>query len=60
MLDEDGVHGIEAGMPAVSKEDKDANEAFANEGLNAMIFCFPRCRYQKSFSFFASFRKLEN
>lgn len=43
MLDEVGVHRIEAGMPAVSKEDKDAVKTIAREGLNAKIFCFARC-----------------
>jgi len=42
-LDEVGVHRIEAGMPAVSKEDKEAVKAIAREGLNAKIFCFSRC-----------------
>lgn len=43
MLDELGVHRIEAGMPAVSAEDKEAVKAIAHEGLNAEIFCFSRC-----------------
>jgi isopropylmalate/homocitrate/citramalate synthase len=43
MLDEVGVHRIEAGMPAVSREDKEAVKAVAHEGLNAKIFCFARC-----------------
>jgi len=43
MLDEVGVHRIEVGMPAVSREDKDAVKAIAHEGLNAKIFCFARC-----------------
>lgn len=43
MLDELGVHRIEAGMPAVSQEDKEAVKAIANEGLNAKVFCFARC-----------------
>lgn len=42
-LDEMGVHRIEAGMPAVSKEDKEAIKTIAHEGLNAKIFCFARC-----------------
>jgi isopropylmalate/homocitrate/citramalate synthase len=46
MLDEVGVHRIEAGMPAVSKEDREAVKAIANEGLNAKIFCFARCMKQ--------------
>lgn len=43
MLDEVGVHRIEAGMPAVSKEDREAVKAIARMGLNAEIFCFARC-----------------
>lgn len=43
MLDEVGVHRIEAGMPAVSREDKEAIKTIAHEGLNAKIFCFARC-----------------
>jgi methanogen homocitrate synthase len=39
-LDEVGVHRIEVGMPAVSREDKEAVKAIAHEGLNAKIFCF--------------------
>jgi isopropylmalate/homocitrate/citramalate synthase len=46
MLDELGVHRIEAGMPAVSREDKEAVKAIAHEGLNAEIFCFARCMKQ--------------
>lgn len=42
-LDEVGVHRIEAGMPAVSREDKEAIKAIARDGLNAKIFCFCRC-----------------
>jgi len=43
MLDEVGVHRIEAGMPAVSTEDKETVKAVAHEGLNAKVFCFARC-----------------
>jgi len=43
MLDELGVHRIEAGMPAVSRDDKEAVKMIAHEGLNAKIFCFSRC-----------------
>jgi isopropylmalate/homocitrate/citramalate synthase len=43
LLDEIGVHRIEAGMPAVSREDKEAVKAISREGLNAKIFCFSRC-----------------
>lgn len=42
-LDEAGVSRIEAGMPAVSKEEKEAVKAIANEGLKAKIFTFARC-----------------
>lgn len=42
-LDEAGVSRIEAGMPIVSKEDKAAVKAIANEGLSAKIFAFSRC-----------------
>ncbi|MCL1995860.1 MAG: pyruvate carboxyltransferase [Defluviitaleaceae bacterium] len=41
-LDEVGVHRIEAGTPAVSKEDADAVKEIANLGLNADIYCFVR------------------
>jgi isopropylmalate/homocitrate/citramalate synthase len=43
LLDEVGIHRIELGMPAVSKEDKEAVKAIAHEGLNAKVFCFARC-----------------
>lgn len=43
MLDEVGVRRIEAGMPAVSKEDAEAVKAIAHEGLNARVFSFARC-----------------
>jgi len=43
MLDEVGVQRIEAGMPAVSREDKEAVKAIAHEGLEAKVFCFARC-----------------
>ena len=43
LLDELGVGRIEAGMPAVSKADKEAVKAIAHEDLNAKIFCFSRC-----------------
>lgn len=42
-LDELGVHRIEAGMPAVSREDREALKAIVHEDLNAKIFCFSRC-----------------
>jgi len=43
-LDEVGIHRIEAGMPAVSKDDFDAVKEIANLGLNAKIFAFCRAR----------------
>jgi len=46
MLDEVGIRRIEAGMPAVSREDKEAVKAIAHEGLNAKVFCFARCTKQ--------------
>ena len=42
-LDEVGVSRIEAGMPIISKEDKSAVKAIANEGLSAKIYAFSRC-----------------
>lgn len=42
-LDEVGVHRIEAGMPAISRDDMEAVKAIVKEGLNAKIFCFSRC-----------------
>ncbi|MGA2239887.1 MAG: pyruvate carboxyltransferase [Candidatus Bathyarchaeia archaeon] len=42
-LDEAGVDRIEAGMPAVSKEDAEAVKAIANDGLNSKVFAFARC-----------------
>ncbi|MEM0216163.1 MAG: pyruvate carboxyltransferase [Candidatus Bathyarchaeia archaeon] len=43
LLDEAGVQRIEAGMPAVSKEEMEAVKAIASDGLNAKIFAFTRC-----------------
>lgn len=43
LLDEVGVDRIEAGMPAVSNEDKEAVKAIAHSGLHAKIFSFARC-----------------
>jgi isopropylmalate/homocitrate/citramalate synthase len=43
MLDEAGVPRIEAGMPAVSRQEMEAVKAIAHEGLNAKIFSFARC-----------------
>src|SRR3984893_5507921 len=42
-LDAMGVHRIEAGMPAVSEQDKAAIQDIAALGLNADIFGFGRC-----------------
>ena len=42
-LSEAGVQRIEAGMPAVSKEDAEAVKAIAHEGLDSKIFSFARC-----------------
>jgi isopropylmalate/homocitrate/citramalate synthase len=42
-LDALGVHRIEAGMPAVSEQDKAAIQDIAALGLNAEIFGFARC-----------------
>src|SRR5581483_4535524 len=42
-LDALGVHRIEAGMPAVSEQDKAAISDIANLGLKAEIFAFGRC-----------------
>lgn len=43
LLDEAGVQRIEAGMPAVSKQEMEAVKAIARDGLNAKIFAFARC-----------------
>jgi isopropylmalate/homocitrate/citramalate synthase len=42
-LDALGVHRIEAGMPAVSEQDKAAIQDIANLGLKSEIFAFGRC-----------------
>src|SRR6266513_3415608 len=42
-LDAMGIHRIEAGMPAVSEQDKAAISDIAALGLNAEIFAFARC-----------------
>lgn len=42
-LDEVGIHRIEAGMPAVSKQDEMAIKDIASLGLKAEIFAFSRC-----------------
>jgi len=43
LLDDAGVQRIEAGMPAVSREDAEAVKAIAHEGLSAKVFSFARC-----------------
>lgn len=43
LLDEVGVHRIEAGMPSVSDEDMKAIKAISKENLNAKVFSFARC-----------------
>src|SRR5881392_3102438 len=42
-LDALGVHRIEAGMPAVSDQDKGAIQDIAALGLKAEVFAFARC-----------------
>jgi len=42
-LSEAGVDRIEAGMPAVSKEDAEAVKAIAHDGLDSKVFAFARC-----------------
>ncbi len=42
MLDEVGVHRIEAGMPVVSQEDFDAVKEIAHLGLKSKVFAFSR------------------
>jgi len=42
-LDGIGIHRIEAGMPAVSEQDKAAIQDIAALGLKAEIFAFSRC-----------------
>src|SRR5690348_11737611 len=42
-LDALGVHRIEAGMPAVSGQDKAAIQEIASLGLKSEIFAFARC-----------------
>lgn len=43
LLDEAGVHRIEAGLPASSPEDKEAVRRIVNAGLNADVYAFSRC-----------------
>src|SRR5512136_2312455 len=45
-LDAMGIHRIEAGMPAVSPQDKAAISEIASLGLKAEIFSFSRCLIQ--------------
>src|SRR5580658_9066292 len=42
-LDALGVHRIEAGMPAVSEQDRAAIQDIASLGLKAEVFAFGRC-----------------
>jgi len=42
-LDEVGMHRIEAGMPAVSRDDYEAIEEMLHCNLKTDIFCFARC-----------------
>src|SRR4026209_51000 len=42
-LDALGIHRTEAGMPAVSPQDKAAIQDIAALGLNAEVFAFARC-----------------
>lgn len=42
-LDEVGVHRIEAGMPAVSRDDCEAIGEMLRRNLKADLFCFARC-----------------
>jgi len=42
-LDALGIHRIEAGMPAVSPQDKAAIQDIAALGLSAQVFAFARC-----------------
>lgn len=41
-LSEAGIHRIEAGMPAVSEEDRSAIETIAKKGLKSKLFAFAR------------------
>jgi isopropylmalate/homocitrate/citramalate synthase len=42
-LAEAGVHRIEAGLPAVSKEDEEAVRRIASLGLQSTVYAFSRC-----------------
>lgn len=42
-LSEAGIHRIEAGMPAVSRDDYEAIEEMLKRNLKSDIFCFARC-----------------
>jgi isopropylmalate/homocitrate/citramalate synthase len=42
-LADTGVHRIEAGLPAVSKQDEEAVRAIATRGLPSTIYAFSRC-----------------
>lgn len=43
MLDDLGIKRIEAGLPVISKGDREAVEAIASKGLKAEIWGFSRC-----------------
>jgi isopropylmalate/homocitrate/citramalate synthase len=43
LLDEIGIKRIEAGLPVISKEDREAVETIASMGLKAEIWGFSRC-----------------
>ncbi len=45
-LDEIGLHEIDVGMPAVSKEDEEAIKAIAGEGLKAKVYAEARALKQ--------------
>jgi isopropylmalate/homocitrate/citramalate synthase len=45
-LDEIGVHEIDVGMPAVSREDEEAVKAIAREGLKAKVYAEARALKQ--------------
>jgi len=42
-LDEAGLHRIEVGMPAVSREDFEAIKEIAKQRLKAIVMAFVRC-----------------
>jgi methanogen homocitrate synthase len=44
LMNEVGIHRIEAGMPLVSQEDFDAIKTIAGLGLSSQVFCLARIR----------------